>query len=212
MTHGVLCSASLMSFAVATEGEETMFQRSPILGRRTDTNPPPTALDTPHTPTAMNTSSVADRTDTTHTPLGRTPPISPAAESKGSKLIVGPNIKLKGAEILDCDTLVVEGHVEATIDCRLMQIAANGSFSGKVTIDVAEVTGRFDGELLARQKLVIRSTGKVDGKVQYGALVIEEGGVIGGDVHATADHKHDKPTTSSSSTGSSSSFLTAVKP
>ena len=30
-----------------------------------------------------------------------------------SKLIVGPDIKLKGAEITDCDTLVVEGRVEA---------------------------------------------------------------------------------------------------
>ena len=30
-----------------------------------------------------------------------------------SKLIVGPNIKLKGVEITDCDTLVVEGRVEA---------------------------------------------------------------------------------------------------
>ena len=26
-----------------------------------------------------------------------------------SRLIVGPEVKLKGAEILDCDTLVVEG-------------------------------------------------------------------------------------------------------
>src|SRR5712691_8468926 len=29
-----------------------------------------------------------------------------------SKLIVGPDIKLKGAEITDCDTLVVEGRVK----------------------------------------------------------------------------------------------------
>src|SRR5690242_5028710 len=31
----------------------------------------------------------------------------------GSKLIVGPDIKLRGVEITDCDTLVVEGRVEA---------------------------------------------------------------------------------------------------
>jgi hypothetical protein len=40
-------------------------------------------------------------------------PMAAAAEAKGSKLIVGPDIKLKGAEITDCDTLVVEGRVEA---------------------------------------------------------------------------------------------------
>jgi hypothetical protein len=39
-----------------------------------------------------------------------------AAQEGESKLTVGPNIKLKGVEITDCDTLVVEGSVEATMD------------------------------------------------------------------------------------------------
>src|SRR6266446_6221184 len=43
-----------------------------------------------------------------------------------SKLIVGPDIKLKGAEITDCDTLVVEGRVEASMDSRVIQIAVLG--------------------------------------------------------------------------------------
>ncbi|HYD33863.1 MAG TPA: polymer-forming cytoskeletal protein, partial [Methylophilaceae bacterium] len=29
--------------------------------------------------------------------------------TSGSRLIVGPDVKLRGAEIQDCDTLVVEG-------------------------------------------------------------------------------------------------------
>src|SRR5687767_15238344 len=35
-----------------------------------------------------------------------------SAERKESKLVVGPDIKLKGVEISDCDTLVVQGRVE----------------------------------------------------------------------------------------------------
>ena len=73
-------------------------------------------------------------------------PVSTAETESGARLIVGPNVKLKGAEILDCDTLVVEGRVEATMDSRVLRIAANGSFSGKVSIDVAEIHGQFDGE------------------------------------------------------------------
>lgn len=46
-----------------------------------------------------------------------------AAATGGSRLIVGPDVKLKGAEILDCDTLVVEGRVEATMDSRVIRIA-----------------------------------------------------------------------------------------
>src|SRR4051812_22810536 len=62
-------------------------------------------------------------------------------DSAGSKLIVGPNIKLKGVEIDDCDTLVVEGRVEATMVSRAIQIADNGAFNGKVDVDVAEIRG-----------------------------------------------------------------------
>src|SRR5437879_11103960 len=93
-----------------------------------------------------------------------------------SKLIVGPDIKLKGAEITDCDTLVVEGRVEASMDSRVIQIAEHGVFVGKAGIDVAEIRGRFEGELTARRQLIIRSTGKVPGKVRYGTVAIEDGG------------------------------------
>jgi cytoskeletal protein CcmA (bactofilin family) len=100
----------------------------------------------------------------------------------GSKLIVGPNIKLKGVEITDCDTLVVEGLVEATMDSRLMEIAEQGSFKGSAEIDIAEIHGQFDGNLTVRQRLVIYATGKVTGKIRYGKVVIEEGGQLSGDI------------------------------
>ena len=109
-----------------------------------------------------------------------------AAKEGGSKLTVGPNIKLKGVEITDCDTLVVEGLVEATMDSRVIQIAEQGSFKGSVAIDIAEIRGQFDGNLTVRQKLVIYSTGRVTGKVRYGKLVIEEGGQLAGEIGSGA--------------------------
>ena len=103
-------------------------------------------------------------------------------EPKGSRLTVGPDIKLKGAEITDCDTLVVEGRVEASMDARVMQIAESGSFHGTVGVDVAEIRGRFEGEMTARKQLIIHPGGKVTGKIHYGKIVIEEGGELSGDV------------------------------
>jgi cytoskeletal protein CcmA (bactofilin family) len=123
-------------------------------------------------------------------PAGNTSQTSSAAaasakapvESVGSKLTVGPNIKLKGVEITDCDTLVVEGTVEATMDSRVIQISEQGAFKGSAEIDIAEIRGDFNGTLTVRQKLVIFSTGKVSGKIRYGKLVIEEGGQISGEI------------------------------
>jgi cytoskeletal protein CcmA (bactofilin family) len=103
----------------------------------------------------------------------------------GSKLTVGPNIKLKGVEITDCDTLVVEGLVEATMDSRVIQIAQQGAFKGSVEIDIAEIRGTFDGNLTVRQKLVIYATGKVTGTIRYGKVVIEEGGQLSGDIECS---------------------------
>ncbi len=108
------------------------------------------------------------------------------AKEGGSKLIVGPNIKLKGVEITDCDTLVVEGLVEATMDSRLMQIAHQGAFKGSADIDIAEIHGEFSGKLTVRQKLTVHATGRVSGSIHYGKLVIEEGGQLSGDIHVDA--------------------------
>ncbi|MGE5470464.1 MAG: bactofilin family protein [Bacteroidota bacterium] len=107
----------------------------------------------------------------------------------GARLIVGPDVKLRGAEILDCDTLVVEGRVEATMDSRVIRIADQGSFSGKVSIDIAEIHGHFEGELTARSQLIIHATGRVSGKIRYGKLVIDEGGELCGDINTLSADK-----------------------
>src|SRR5512135_2430781 len=108
--------------------------------------------------------------------------IKAARNEEGSKLIVGPNIKLKGAEITDCEILVVEGRVEASMNSRDIRIAEGGVFSGKAEIDVAEVRGTFEGELTARKRLVVYATGRVSGAIRYGALMVEEGGTINGNM------------------------------
>ena len=119
------------------------------------------------------------------TEVGPAKPATAATEEpRGSRLIVGPDIKLKGVEITDCDTLVVEGRVEASMDSRVVRIAATGVFVGTVGIDVAEIDGCFEGELTARKHLVVHATGRVTGKIRYGRITIEEGGEVSGDIGA----------------------------
>lgn len=121
-------------------------------------------------------------------------PPMPAKEDDlaGSKLIVGPDIKLKGVEITDCDTLVVEGRVEASMDSRVVQIAQNGIFNGTATMDVAEIWGSFEGTLTARKQLVVYATGRVSGTVRYGKIRVEEGGELSGDISTlSSGHKKD---------------------
>ena len=58
-------------------------------------------------------------------------------DAQGKKLIVGREICLTG-EISACDTLVVEGRVEAALsDSRTIEITETGSFKGEIEINVA---------------------------------------------------------------------------
>jgi cytoskeletal protein CcmA (bactofilin family) len=157
-------------------------RESPVLPTRSSPHASLTGDAPPATPVAARASD-----NPPVTPAAEAAPLTPGAEASaalhgGSKLTVGPNIKLKGVEITDCDTLVVEGLVEATMDSRLMQIAEIGAFKGSAQIDIAEIRGRFDGDLTVRDRLVIYATGNVTGTIRYGKVVIEEGGQLAGDI------------------------------
>jgi cytoskeletal protein CcmA (bactofilin family) len=112
----------------------------------------------------------------------RAEPRPAADERKEAKLVVGPQIKIKGVEISDCDTLVVEGRIEATLDSRVLEITENGVFQGTIAVDNAEVHGKFEGELTVRKQLVIHATGRVSGKIRYAKIKVEEGAELSGDL------------------------------
>lgn len=162
-----------------------MAVQNPFFGKR-DTESFQPRSSTPNSPSSVLGGSGLASTNPS-TAAGSALAAQSAAkpdEGTGSKLTVGPNIKLRGVEITDCDTLVVEGTVEATMDSRVIQISENGAFRGSAEIDIAEIHGEFNGSLTVRQKLVIYSTGRVNGKIRYGKLVVEEGGQLAGEIES----------------------------
>lgn len=145
---------------------------------KTETTPPAA------TPTVATPTATTPRTGAFFAGAAAAP--AAPAETKGSTLTVGPNIKLKGVEVSDCDTLLVEGTVEATIDARVIRISQEGSFNGTADVDVVEIHGSFEGTLTVRDKLTVFGTGRVKGKIVYGKLVVEEGASISGEISTSA--------------------------
>jgi cytoskeletal protein CcmA (bactofilin family) len=161
--------------------DQTMLNKGSIFAG----NRPPGSLGNGASPGALATNPAKDAPDLLTATKGDSlspPPKAAEKTATVAKLVVGPGVKLKGAEIQDCDTLLVEGRVEAVMDSRYVEIADQGSFDGKVNIDVAEIHGRFSGELTAREQIVIHSTGRVSGKIRYGKIVVHEGGELSGDI------------------------------
>ena len=188
-----------------------MAVQNPFFGKRENDSFPSrssvTGLSTANTAATSGASSLSNAglgtaPSSTMRAAATAAPTAPLAEENGgSKLTVGPNIKLKGVEITDCDTLVVEGTVEATMNSRVIKIAEQGAFHGTAEIDIAEIHGKFDGTLTVREKLVIYGSGKVSGTIRYGKVVIEEGGELTGQIEAGT-----RSGTSSSSNASASAW------
>ena len=123
------------------------------------------------------------RTADTPAPARRFDRLRPG-ESESKKLTVGRDICLRG-EITSCDKLIVEGRVEVALeDARAIEIAPTGFFKGRAEVDEADVSGLYEGELIARELLTVRAGGRINGTVRYGRIVIEAGGEISGDMRA----------------------------
>lgn len=96
-------------------------------------------------------------------------------------LIVGAGISVKG-KIENCDRLVVEGRVEATLQADEIQVTSSGTFQGQIEVNSAVIAGTLEGNVLVRGRLEITETGQVTGRVRYSQIAIREGGKIAGDV------------------------------
>lgn len=183
-----------------------MFGRKPPTGS-TET-PPPAAAPTPLQPAAPRavtppiparpaTTSAATESDSAAQrpapaqpaqpvrrpaePVRAEPPAAASAKEV-RKLLVGRDITLSGE--LACDHLIVEGVVEARVkECQRLEIAETGLFRGTVEIQDADIGGRFEGEIIVQGRLSVRSTGRIDGKIQYGELAVEAGGTLDGEIH-----------------------------
>jgi len=168
-----------------------MLQRDGLFRRREESlprpgspaAPQPAPTATPSAPMPPAVSTVA-KSSIVEKPVEQPQP----PERKEARLTVGPEIKMKGAEIIDCDTLVVEGRLEATLDTRVLQIAEHGAFNGVVSVDVAEIHGRLDGELTARKQLIVHATAKVSGKIRYQKIQVSEGAEISGEISTLEHH------------------------
>jgi cytoskeletal protein CcmA (bactofilin family) len=113
------------------------------------------------------------------------PAPKPASEPiEPGLLIIGNQISFYG-EIGACKRLVVEGNAEAKLEkCDEIAVAETGFLKGHICTENAEVSGRFEGDLVVRKRLLIRAKGHVTGTITYGELEVERGGKVVGTAEA----------------------------
>lgn len=111
---------------------------------------------------------------------GYAPANAPSASAGDRRLTIGAGITMSG-EIEACDYLLVEGTVEAALKgASVLDIAETGVFYGTVDIEDATIAGRFEGDITAQGRLVLREGATVTGTIAYKELEIEAGAIIDG--------------------------------
>ena len=116
------------------------------------------------------------------------------------RLVIGRGITMSG-EIEHCDTLLVEGTIEAALKgAESLEISKSGTFYGTVEINEAVISGRFEGDLTVNGRLTVAAGGVITGSISYKELQIEAGATIDGKLTPLKEGvATSKPASSSSS-------------
>lgn len=76
----------------------------------------------------------------------------------------------------------VSGRIIGTLSVGERAIVAQeGAVEGELVARNADIAGSVQGELHVHERLVLRSTARVEGNVRTGRLVVEEGAVFNGE-------------------------------
>jgi cytoskeletal protein CcmA (bactofilin family) len=89
--------------------------------------------------------------------------------------VIQADTVIKG-EIRNCRQIEIHGYVEGQLSAESLLIHESGTFYGTVKTDRAEILGSLQGDIFVRNLINIRSSGSVNGNVQYGQLAMEMGG------------------------------------
>lgn len=103
-------------------------------------------------------------------------------DSSEKQMIIGYGISVDG-RIENCDRLVLDGNMDCELhSVKNLIISETGHFKGKGNITSAEISGRFEGELVVDGHITIMESGRVDGTITYKSIEIKPGGKFTGQI------------------------------
>ncbi len=105
---------------------------------------------------------------------------------------IGEGVSMSGT-IQAQDIVVVDGSVDGEIWCSQLVVGPTGVVNGKIAVTEADIYGRVGSDIAVKQLLVVRSSGRIEGKWIYGEIEVEKGGVLTGAAESTELRSERKP-------------------
>jgi cytoskeletal protein CcmA (bactofilin family) len=104
---------------------------------------------------------------------------------------VGEGVTLTGV-VHAQDVVVIDGTVEGEITCDQLIVGPGGVAQGPIAVVDADIYGKIGTEVSVKQLLVVRSTGRVEGRWGYGEIEVEKGAVLSGEAESTGFRASDQ--------------------
>ena len=108
-----------------------------------------------------------------------------------NSVYIGEGVEVSGA-IRARDAVVIDGAFDGEIVCNQLILGQNGSVKGRIDATSADVAGVLQAEIVVRQLLAVRATGRVEGAWDCGALEVARGAVLQGSASVTDQAKPAK--------------------
>ena len=168
--------------------KDLSLQIKGLMAKTNGSEPPKGAKKSSYATSSLE--PLKDDKESIYFPIGMKPQMAPFAsngaflkqsKAEKGKLVVGSGVSLKG-NIERCETLEVHGEVEAEIECDRLIIDEGGILKGTVVTRTAEISGSLSGSARVQEKVMIRAAGRFSGKLSYGAIRIELGGLASGEL------------------------------
>ncbi len=99
-------------------------------------------------------------------------------------------------DVVFADLLRVHGQVNGTVASEHeLLVGEGGVVEGEITVGRLVVAGTVKGTVRVKDRLMIHGTGRVLAEVFAPMLIVDEGGVLEGEVHMTRPDKPAEPST-----------------
>jgi cytoskeletal protein CcmA (bactofilin family) len=102
---------------------------------------------------------------------------SPRPSLTGSeRATIGRSITIKG-DVSGDEDLLIQGSVEGSVDLELhsVTVGEEGRVKANITGRVVTVEGEVEGDLRAKEKVILRSSARVTGDLHSPRIVLEDG-------------------------------------
>lgn len=108
--------------------------------------------------------------------------------SKSPTAVIGPKIKFKG-ELTGEEDLLIMGTVEGSVDLKgnHLTIGNEGVIKANISARAITVEGRVEGDIVATERIAIKSSSQVKGNLKAERVTLEDGAKFRGSIDMDVD-------------------------